>query len=92
MVVFYVHDEADCMDVVLRNQVANTIFIFLPKIVTVLYQTSIADGTVGETIKRVSNILPLIKICHNMNLFFQSLPLKHWVAYYVLRTRKLLKV
>ncbi|TMW49652.1 hypothetical protein DOY81_005256 [Sarcophaga bullata] len=54
MVVFYVHDEADCMDVVLRNQVANTIFIFLPKIVTVLYQTSIADETVGETIKRSS--------------------------------------
>lgn len=54
MVVFYVHDDADSMDVVLRNQVADTIFIFLPKIVTVLYQASIADDTVGETIKRVS--------------------------------------
>ncbi|KAM7364631.1 telo2 interacting protein 1 [Cochliomyia hominivorax] len=51
MVVFYVHDDADRMDVVLRNQVSNTIFIFLPKIVTVLYQTSITDDTIGETIK-----------------------------------------
>lgn len=53
MIVFYVHNEADHMDVVLRNQVANTIFIFLPKIVTVLYQISIADDTVGDTIKIV---------------------------------------
>ncbi|XP_073816229.1 telo2 interacting protein 1 isoform X2 [Musca autumnalis] len=51
MIVFYVHDEADRMDVVLRNQVANVLFIFLPKIVTVLYKTSLSDDKIGETIK-----------------------------------------
>lgn len=62
MMVFYVHDEADRMDVVLRNQVANTIFIFLPKIVTVLYQISTTDDTIGETIKIVSIQIKVKKI------------------------------
>ncbi|XP_061395099.1 uncharacterized protein LOC133330709 [Musca vetustissima] len=51
MIVFYVHDEADRMDVVLRNQVANVLFIFLPKIVTLLYKTALSDDKIGETIK-----------------------------------------
>lgn len=54
LLVFYVHDEADRMDLVLRHQVANTIFIFIPKIVTILYQTALADNKVGDTIKIVS--------------------------------------
>lgn len=54
MVLFYVHDDADAADVVLRNQVANTIFIYLPKVVTVLFKTSKADDTIGESIKSVS--------------------------------------
>ncbi|KAH8276328.1 hypothetical protein KR026_012133 [Drosophila bipectinata] len=54
MVVFYVHDESDTMDVVLRSQVANTIFIFLPKVLIVLFKTSIKDDKVGETIKSMS--------------------------------------
>ncbi|XP_023292391.2 uncharacterized protein LOC111675781 [Lucilia cuprina] len=61
MIVFYVHDEADRMDVVLRNQVANTIFIFLPKIVTVLYQIAVGDETIGETIK-ISSVKALGRI------------------------------
>lgn len=55
MVVFYVHDESDSMDVVLRSQVANTTFIFLPKVLIVLFKTSLKDDKVGETIKSVSN-------------------------------------
>ncbi|XP_050331335.1 uncharacterized protein LOC126760036 [Bactrocera neohumeralis] len=51
MTIFYVHDEAEFTDVVLRNQVADTIFIFLPKIVTVLLKTSLADEKLGETLK-----------------------------------------
>uniref|UniRef100_A0A1I8N890 Uncharacterized protein n=1 Tax=Musca domestica TaxID=7370 RepID=A0A1I8N890_MUSDO len=51
MIVFYVHDEADRMDVVLRNQVANVLFIFLPKIVTILYKSALSDDKIGETIK-----------------------------------------
>ncbi|KAH8407125.1 hypothetical protein KR222_007566 [Zaprionus bogoriensis] len=54
MVLFYVHDDADAADVVLRNQVANTIFIFLPKVVTVLFKTSKADDTIGESIKSLA--------------------------------------
>lgn len=54
MTIFYVHDEAEFTDVVLRNQVADTIFIFLPKIVTVLLKTSLADEKLGETLKAVS--------------------------------------
>lgn len=54
MVLFYVHDDADAGDVVLRNQIANTIFIFLPKIVTVLFKTAMADDKVGESTKSVS--------------------------------------
>ncbi|XP_053946965.1 uncharacterized protein LOC128855805 [Anastrepha ludens] len=51
MTVFYVHDEAEFTDVVLRNQVADIIFIFLPKIITVLLKTSLADEKLGETLK-----------------------------------------
>ncbi|XP_068155248.1 TELO2-interacting protein 1 homolog [Drosophila tropicalis] len=51
MVLFYVHDEADPVDVVLRSQVANTIFIFLPKVLVVLFKTSLKDDKVGESIK-----------------------------------------
>ncbi|ALC45462.1 CG16908 [Drosophila busckii] len=54
LVLFYVHDEADAADVVLRNQVANTIFIFLPKVVTVLFKTALADDKVGQTIKSLA--------------------------------------
>ncbi|XP_075147461.1 telo2 interacting protein 1 [Haematobia irritans] len=54
MIAFYVHDEAERMDVVLRNQVANVLFIFLPKIVTVLYRTALADERIGESIKITS--------------------------------------
>lgn len=56
MVLFYVHDDADAADVVLRNQVADTIFIYLPKVVTVLFKTSKADDTIGESIKSVSSV------------------------------------
>ncbi|XP_030369469.1 uncharacterized protein LOC115620397 [Scaptodrosophila lebanonensis] len=51
MVVFYVDDKANSGDVVLRNQVANIAFIFLPKVVTVLFKTCMADDKVGENIK-----------------------------------------
>ncbi|KAM8706614.1 hypothetical protein ACLKA7_010818 [Drosophila subpalustris] len=54
MVLFYVHDEAEATDVVLRNQVANTIFIFLPKVVTVLFKVSKADDKMGESIKSMA--------------------------------------
>lgn len=60
MIVFYVHDEADRMDVVLRNQVANVLFIFLPKIVTILYKSALSDDKIGETIKIVSSPRPKI--------------------------------
>jgi len=54
LVVFYVHDDSDQADVVLRSQVADTIFIFLPKVLIVLFKTSMKDDKVGETIKSVS--------------------------------------
>ncbi|EDW42823.1 TELO2-interacting protein 1 homolog [Drosophila sechellia] len=54
MMVFYVHDESDQVDVVLRSQVANTIFIFLPKVLIVLFKTSMKDDKVGETIKSMA--------------------------------------
>ncbi|XP_034660104.1 uncharacterized protein LOC117896141 [Drosophila subobscura] len=54
MVLFYVHNESDRSDVVLRSQVANTIFIFLPKVLIVLFKTSLKDEKVGETIKSMS--------------------------------------
>uniref|UniRef100_A0A1A9UFI4 Uncharacterized protein n=1 Tax=Glossina austeni TaxID=7395 RepID=A0A1A9UFI4_GLOAU len=54
MVVFYVYDDADQMDVVMRNQVANTLFIFLPKVVTVLYKLALGDEKLNEIIKVIS--------------------------------------
>ncbi|XP_016975679.1 uncharacterized protein LOC108042068 [Drosophila rhopaloa] len=54
MLVFYVHDDSDPVDVVLRSQVANTIFIFLPKVLIVLFKTTMKDDTVGETIKSMA--------------------------------------
>lgn len=61
MTIFYVHDEAEFTDVVLRNKVADTIFIFLPKIVTVLLKTSLADEKLGETLKSVSTLIYYIE-------------------------------
>ncbi|KAH8242933.1 hypothetical protein KR032_003130 [Drosophila birchii] len=54
LVAFYVHDESDPVDVVLRNQVADTIFIFLPKVLIVLFKTSLKDDKVGESIKSMA--------------------------------------
>ncbi|XP_017074744.2 TELO2-interacting protein 1 homolog [Drosophila eugracilis] len=54
MLAFYVHDDSDHVDVVLRAQVANTIFIFLPKVLIVLFKTSLKDEKVGETIKSLA--------------------------------------
>uniref|UniRef100_A0A1B0FFV9 Uncharacterized protein n=1 Tax=Glossina morsitans morsitans TaxID=37546 RepID=A0A1B0FFV9_GLOMM len=54
MVVFYVYDDADQMDVVMRNQVANTLFMFLPKVVTVLYKLALGDEKLNEIIKVIS--------------------------------------
>ncbi|KAH8381648.1 hypothetical protein KR093_010238 [Drosophila rubida] len=54
MVLFGVQEgvlEADC---VLRHQIANTIFIYLPKVVTVLFATAKADDKMGQTIKAMA--------------------------------------
>ncbi|KAH8311472.1 hypothetical protein KR044_006502 [Drosophila immigrans] len=54
MVLFGVQEgvlEADC---VLRHQIANTIFIYLPKVVTVLFVTAKADDKMGQTIKSMA--------------------------------------
>lgn len=56
MIIFYVHGESDFEDCVIRGQVGDTLFLFLPKIITVLFKTALSDEKVGETIISV-NIL-----------------------------------
>lgn len=48
------HDEADFSDIVLRDQVANTVFIMLPKIIITLRNVALSDEKVGQTLIAVS--------------------------------------
>lgn len=43
MCTFYVHDKADFSDNIVRNQVANQSFIFLPKIASTLHKIALGD-------------------------------------------------
>lgn len=80
MMVFYVHDESDQVDVVLRSQVANTIFIFLPKVLIVLFKTSMKDDKVGETIKSVSFSMVLYNFIYiDLNIIIRW-QFKRWDA------------
>lgn len=54
MSVYHVHDGADADDVVLRNQIADVIFILLPKVVSTLVQVATGDETQGHIIIAVS--------------------------------------
>lgn len=48
--VFQLHDEADHNDIVLRKQVADLVFILLPKIFSTLKNVATGDETLGETL------------------------------------------
>lgn len=50
----YVHDEADPDDIVLRQQIADVVFILLPKIVSTLIQVATGDDTQGHALIAVS--------------------------------------
>lgn len=52
----YVHDEADTDDIVLRNQIADVVFILLPKVVSTLIQVATGDETQGYALIAVSFI------------------------------------
>lgn len=54
MQTFYVHDTADFNDIVLRNQVADVVFIFLPKIIQTLYKVATGDDKQGDKLISVS--------------------------------------
>ncbi|XP_055385110.1 uncharacterized protein LOC129614501 [Condylostylus longicornis] len=51
---FYVHNEADFNDIVLRDQVANATFYFLPKIIAVLAEIALNDEIIGENLITLS--------------------------------------
>lgn len=51
----YVHDEADADDIVLRNQIADVVFILLPKLVSTLIQVATGDETQGHALIAVSS-------------------------------------
>lgn len=53
MSIFYVHNEANENDIELRSRVANILFIFLPKIVTVLTKRAMGDEKLGDTLRTV---------------------------------------
>lgn len=59
----YVHDEADPDDIVLRNQVADVVFILLPKVLSTLIQVATGDETQGHALIAVSS-LQLERIQH----------------------------
>ncbi|XP_060650759.1 uncharacterized protein LOC132787610 [Drosophila nasuta] len=54
MVLFGVQEGVLEADYVLRHQIANTIFIYLPKVVTVLFVTAKGDDKMGQTIKSMA--------------------------------------
>lgn len=52
----HVHDAADFEDVVLRNQIADVVFILLPKIVSTLIQVATGDETQGHALIAVRSL------------------------------------
>lgn len=56
MSIMQVHDEADFTDVVLRDHVANAVFLFLPKIISTLLDVAKGDSKQGTIIISVSFI------------------------------------
>lgn len=51
--IFWVHDEADFTDIVLRARVADVLFVIIPKVLSTLSAVAIGDETQGETIVKV---------------------------------------
>lgn len=55
MSVEYVHEEADPDDIVLRTQIADVVFILLPKLASTLIQVATGDDTQGHALVTVSS-------------------------------------
>lgn len=51
--IFWVHDEADHTDIVLRARIADALFLIIPKVLSTLCDVAIGDETQGETIIQV---------------------------------------
>lgn len=49
-----VHDSADASDIVLRDQIANLVFILLPKVLATLRDVATGDEKQGHVIISVS--------------------------------------
>lgn len=56
MAAFYVHDKADANDAVLRQQVANQLFMVLPKVVGTLQKVMLGDAKQGQEVITVRSI------------------------------------
>lgn len=54
MSIMQVHDDADFTDVVLRDQIGNAVFLFLPKIISTLLDVAKGDSKQGTIIISVS--------------------------------------
>lgn len=50
MAVFFVHDRADVTDSVLREHVANHMFVMLPKVVATLHNVMLGDDKQGQAV------------------------------------------
>lgn len=57
MAAFYVHDKADANDMVVRQQVANQLFMVLPKVVVTLQKVMLGDAKQGQEIITVGTQL-----------------------------------
>lgn len=72
MSVLQVHNEADSSDIVLRDQIANVVFILLPKLTLTLINVAIGDMTQGQALISV-NIFYIYVYPHSkglINLFY----------------------
>lgn len=50
-----VHDDADESDIVFRHQIANVVFLVLPKVISTLINVATGDETLGEALIAVIN-------------------------------------
>lgn len=50
-----IHDAADLADIVIRDQVADIVFLMLPKVVATLKNVALGDEKQGQAIIVVSN-------------------------------------
>lgn len=74
MCLYYVDSSSDFHDKLIRNQVANCLYLFIPKIMKILVQTAVGDAVQGNSLKLVTKKSYVFKFIKLFWLCFRY----HW--------------